>query len=312
MTKLKTWGQCVKYTASNRYQWITGNGARAQLFNCEHVSRIIGKSFPVTQLDRTVMHKIISAMTHEHKAPATINKIISAVSTVLNYCFDSGVITHTLPSFKGLRLKVPKQHVKVYTMDEVTRLVNSALNDFNKPKLADAIIVQSSTGMRLGEFLQIEVKDVDFHNHFLKIGGRKDFISKGQGAGGVPIAPNSPIYQLLQNRSLNQPNNKKLFGDDWSSRYEISRAFTAVAEYAVPEKAYPIKYLRHTFCTTLIEQGIPLVTVQDLCDHSTMDVTLRYARATNQAKREAILALAQAQRESGFDQIKSTLALPLG
>ncbi len=62
----------------------------------------------------------------------------------------------------------------------------------------------------------------------------------------------------------------------------------------MPEKAYPIKQLRHTFCTALITLGVPLPVVQQLANHKSFKTTLKYARATDEAKRDALTKMTDA------------------
>jgi|UPI00047E61B9 integrase len=48
---------------------------------------------------------------------------------------------------------------------------------------------------------------------------------------------------------------------------------------------------RHTFCTVLTEQGVPLKVIQKLAGHKTIAMTARYAKATDTALAAAIALL---------------------
>tara|TARA_R100001443_G_scaffold9627_5_gene19239 strand:- start:12550 stop:13503 length:954 start_codon:yes stop_codon:yes gene_type:complete len=297
MKKLKTLKECVNYTLRNKHAWIHGEVGKRQQQNLAHVYDCIGTTFPVSKLDRPILEKIVTYLDKDTELQnGTINMAIGAIRTVLNYCDRCGVIDIRIPSFRELSLPVGETQVIVYTAEQVHILANSALNDFNNQNLADAILTYAWTGMRVTELLKLKVKDIDLHNHNLRIGGRKDWQNKNKRAITVPIIDNSPVKKILMKRSLNKPNDAYLFADDWGSYYMLTRAFSKVAAYALPDFNYPLKYLRHTFCTTLIEQNVPLEVVRDICNHSDIKVTQRYARATNKAKRDALQALAKAHQ----------------
>ena len=49
--------------------------------------------------------------------------------------------------------------------------------------------------------------------------------------------------------------------------------------------------LRHTFCSRLVQRGVPILTVKELAGHKTMDITLRYAHLAPHNLVNAIAAL---------------------
>lgn len=290
MPKLRKFGQCVKYTFDNKPEWIHGGGAETAGHNCNHFIKLYG-SYPVQNIDRALMRDLISKMTKTGRSNATINRILSAISTVLNYCHDCGQINQPM-SFKGLRLKEGKQQVRVFTMQEIDLLVRAARVDFNRHDLADLITAAAWTGTRQNELLQLRVGDVDFDRKLILIGGRKGFETKGKDARQAPIM--DALLPILQERCRDMPRDALVFGEDWVSRFSVRYIFERVRDYALPEKEYPFKQIRHSFCTGLIEANVPLVVVQELAGHSSPTVTLRYARATDKAKADALAKLQSA------------------
>ena len=53
--------------------------------------------------------------------------------------------------------------------------------------------------------------------------------------------------------------------------------------------------LRHTFASRLVQSGVDLINVKDLCGHSSVKVTERYTHSNKDLKREAVEILGKSQ-----------------
>ena len=283
--KLRKFGQCVKYTFENKPEWIHGGGAETAGYNCQHFLDLYG-SYPVENIDRALMLDLISKMSKSGRSNATINRILSAVSTVLNYCYERNMIHNEPISFKGLRQREGEQQVRIFTMDEVDQLAHSSRVDFRRHDLADLIIAAAWTGARQNELLKLTVGDINFDENVICIGGRKGWETKGKDARMQPITKR--LLPILKERCRDLPRSALVFGEDWESRFCIRNIFEKVRDYALPNKEYPFKQIRHSFCTALMEQNVPLETVRVLAGHKSINTTLRYARATNKARKDAL------------------------
>ena len=293
---LKTWAQCVKYTLQNRPTWFdeSTNTGKSAFYACQNFSNVVGKSFPANQIDRAVIHRLKVTESKRGVENSTTNRTISAISTVLNFCKDCGVIDFTPPKINDLKEKEPKQQVKLFTMPEVSKISDFCRNTWRNNDLADLIIGGAWTGARQCELLNMKVGDVQWHRNVILIGGRSDFQTKGHTVAEIPIIGDSPLVSILQERTRDLPSFEYVFGNDWKSRHQVRYHWGKMIEFCMPEKAYPIKQLRHTFCTALITLGVPLPVVQQLANHKSYDTTLRYARATDEAKREGLTKMTDA------------------
>ena len=70
--------------------------------------------------------------------------------------------------------------------------------------------------------------------------------------------------------------------------YEAARArFTRYVEKAgLSHKGYTLHCLRHTFASELLNAGMRLECLQQLLGHSTIEMTRRYARLTDNTRKE--------------------------
>jgi integrase len=179
-------------------------------------------------------------------------------------------------------------------MPEIAKISEFCRNTWRNNDLADLIIGGAWTGARQCELLNMKVGDVQWERNVIFIGGRKDFKTKASTVAEIPIIGNSPLVSILKERTRDLPTFEYVFGNDWKSRHQVRYHWQNMIEFCMPDKAYPIKQLRHTFCTALITLGVPLPVVQQLANHKSYDTTLRYARATDEAKREGLNKLTDA------------------
>ena len=107
-------------------------------------------------------------MEDEGKSDATINRVVSAVSTVLNHCAFDGLID-SAPKFR--RRKESEGQVLWYTKDEVDKLSLLSTDVFMREDLRDIILFAAYTGMRQGEILKIRKKDIDLTSNRINVGG---------------------------------------------------------------------------------------------------------------------------------------------
>ena len=86
-----------------------------------HFTRLRGSSFPIAKISQPIISQVCIELEDEGKSDATINRVVSAVSTVLNHCAFDGLID-TAPKFR--RRKESEGRVLWYTKDEVDQIMS--------------------------------------------------------------------------------------------------------------------------------------------------------------------------------------------
>lgn len=289
MAELRTMGQVIKYTFDHHIPWLSGNGSKAAYYNCQHFFNIFGRQFPATSVDVSVIEKLKTDLHLQGKSNATINRVISALSTALKFCYRSKKIAQPM-DFKGLKLP-EKDAVRLhYEPDQIKELVDAARTIYNDNDLADIIIAAFTTGFRQSELLEMRVRDVNFSVNGVVSGKRRDGLTGDRKGGDVNYIPiSSWLLPILKERCRDQPPTAFVFGEDWLNRHELLRRFTKVRMFCgYKESGYCFHSLRHSFGTFQMQIGTAPRDVMSMMGHANIETTLRYAKSTDKAKKAAI------------------------
>ena len=285
MAKQFTWGEAVDYTLRTRDAWRNGNSRKTNMINAGHFTEAHGRSFPVSKITSALVNQFAVDLEDEGKSNATINRCISAISTVIRHCADDELCNQP-PKFK--RRKESEGRVLFFTKEQVTQLTHAATDVFDREDLAEIIQVAAFTGMRQGELLKLKARDVDLALNTIHVGGLPDVVTKAGNYRSVPIHNN--IVRPLQKR-LEQASPSVPVFDDWHNKDQLLRAFRKVRQYVGLPEGYCFHTLRHSFATWHAEAGTPMRTLMNLMGHKRVETTLRYAKVTSKASIDAMQAI---------------------
>jgi integrase len=303
--QFKTLYQCIDYALANRPAWVHSRSRGTVIQNCKHLRDIWGDC-SISMIDWIAMDRLRNTMLSQGKANSTVNKAISAGRTTFEFCTHRK-LTPEIPScFFGARLPEIKTDPIVFTFDEVDAMAELARSYtmMGNNNLADFIMGLAWTGARRSELLKIRVKDIDLERGWLYIG--RSFQNKASKMVPIPIMPK--LEEVLLPRLKDIPGTHLVFGTDWRTVDTLDYAFRKNRAYALPEdKQYPLKQLRHTFCSALLTIGTPIDRVCDLMCHSSVEVTRRYARALNKQKSRDLVNLAKAYHSGELSQMQKVL-----
>ena len=287
MDEIRTWQQAMDYTFQTRHSWRHGNGSKTSRINCNHFTRLRGASFPIKKISQPIISQVCIELEDEGKSDATINRVVSAISTVLNHLSFDGLI-ESAPKFR--RRKESEGRVLWYTKDEVIKLSLLSTDVFMRDDLSDIIKFAAYTGMRQGEILKIRAKDIDLVSNKIHVGGVPTQLTKAKNWRAIPI--HDSILPMIHNRceSVNR-SDTQLFGDEWRDKDQLLRAFKKVNRLLPKDEAYVFHTLRHSYATWLAEAAVPIRSIMALCGHKRIETTLRYAKATDAALTDAMAAI---------------------
>jgi integrase len=226
MENLKTWGECVDYTFDTRPTWRNGGGRTSAETYTGYFTRLRSRHWPISKIRPPLINAMSIELEEEGKMDSTINRFITAVSTVLNHCFEMEVIDFKPPRFK--RRKEGETQRLHFTKDQVDSIETVSREEFLNDSLADITIGAAYTGMRQGELLSVKARDVDFGANVIHVGGRADNMTKAKNYRAIPI--HTRLLPILEPRMENAMPGDRIFGKDWTDRYQLSRQFTKIIQ----------------------------------------------------------------------------------
>ena len=137
------------------------------------------------------------------------------------------------------------------------------------------------TGMRIGELLQVKVDDIILADQtILLYVGSKNYE-------GREVYYSSDAEQALKDWLRTRDRTKRyLFYGRSDKPLSYVSAWTvmrkALERAGLSEKGYSLHNLRHTFATEMINHGMRVEVLQQILGHHDIEMTMRYARLSNQ------------------------------
>ncbi len=268
----------------------------------KHIAPALGE-YEISELSPMTVQSHISELlksgnmkTSEGLSPNTVNVVISVIQSSLKTAYNLNII----PEDFGKKLKRPKmteKRVECFTLAEQKRIELSVEYD-ERPKMF-GVILCLYTGMRIGELLALEWRDVDLREKKINIertchyGREKD--GRTVRITDTPKTDSSkrtiPIPRQLIPRLKEQKRRSRSVyviedgkGDPVSVR-SYQRSFELLLK-RVNVKRKGFHALRHTFATRALECGMDVKTLSEILGHKNPNVTLnRYAHSMFEHKR---------------------------
>ncbi len=238
-----------------------------------------------------------NAITGKGLSSNSVNSIITVLQSSLKSAYDMGLIK----KYVADRIKRPKKNEKevtCFSLLEQKKIENFILQN-NKNKLFGVYLCLYS-GMRIGEVLALEWKDIDFKRGIINI---KKSCHDGRDANGIFTRIIDTPKTTSSNRVIPLP--KKLISIVKSYKKKSNSTFVVADELGKPVsvRSYQRSFelllkklkierkcfhsLRHTFATRALECGMDIKTLADILGHKNPTVTLnRYVHSLLEHKVE--------------------------
>ena len=222
---------------------------------------------------------------------ATINKKINSIHALNRYLVATGEMKEIVVENSKDRVKIAygsEKQVEVYSDKEVDRILFYIQNESKVSKRNKVIVMLLLyTGVRVSELCSIKIKDIDFLNYSIKIYG------KGGKFREVPLKFDlaDVIKEYIKDRDYSLKDSEYLvIGQRGALRRDAINTMLErlTEEIGMINKLKPHTF-RHTFCTRLINRGVPILTVSKLAGHSSVDTTATfYINSSREEKLKAV------------------------
>ena len=241
---------------------------------------------PFVEVDYRFMRFYFSQLKERGKEATSVNRAISSLKSFYKFLMREGLVEQN-PMGLIKSMKTPKKLPVVVEKDKLVKLLDRMQDEGEGfEQVRDFIVMELlfGTGIRLSELLKIKASDIDLFNKKILIFGKR---SKERFV---------PVHQTLLEELQRYQRIKNEAGLENKSPYLI---VTKVGKDAYPKLIYQIvkKYLgmitsqqkksphvlRHTFATSLLDNGADLNAIKELLGHAGLSATQVYTH--NSAER---------------------------
>lgn len=247
-------------------------------------------------------------------APKTVRNYISFISSIFDYAVRMQVLTNNPCKNVVLPSKKAKDR-EVYSLDEVQQMLELFENESEANyKYTFFFTLAAFTGLRRGELLGLEWKDIDWENNLLSVVRTSEYTKEKDIYTDTPKTESSVRFIKLPPEVIQK---LKAF-QDWQNGYkaklgtkwvECDRLFTKTDGSPMGMRQ-PYKYFerfcertgmrfvnvhsfRHFNASVLINNGVDVKTVQGCLGHSCATTTLNiYAHSFQEAQARAMDSVA--------------------
>lgn len=217
-------------------------------------------------------------------SPHTVNGRLRMLKTFYNALKDDGEDVES-PAEKVAPLKVNESTLRVYTDDQVKRLLDSC-DTRSYVGLRDYcyLLLALDSGMRITETLMITISDIDFDNRTISV------VSENAKTRQSRLVPFS-AYTCRYLRELSEENNHHFVGSEYlflsirgtqMTHSGIKGRLERLGELSGVSKEISVTchYFRHTAATNMLKAGMDLYSLSRILGHANMDMTRRYLSLT--------------------------------
>ncbi|MFC0264950.1 tyrosine recombinase XerC [Alloscardovia macacae] len=255
----------------------------ADITQALHVLELRG----IDTLDAITLDDLRSWMAHELHGGLTKTSLARKVVAVRGF-FDYAQTHGMCRTNPAAQLATPKQAVRlpvVLSENQAEKLVEVSSQDHNVLALRDHAMVELlyATGMRVAELTALNVTDIDFSQHMVKVTG------KGNKQRVVPVG--APAMRALAEwmrsgrgalLAEGEETTPAVFlgarGGRINQRVVRRVVHESAAVAGVPDVAPHA--LRHSAATHMLDGGADLREVQDMLGHSSLSTTQRYTHVS--------------------------------
>lgn len=177
-------------------------------------------------------------------------------------------------------LRTPQRLPRILSVEEVTRLLESAPN----LKTRAALSVAYSAGLRGSEVVQLRTGDIDSERMVIRI-------EQGKGRRDRYAMLSPKLVALLRHWYREAQARGKMLPGGWLfpglnpiehlSRRQLNRLFHQARKAAGIDKKVSLHSLRHSFATHLLEQKTDIRVIQVLLGHKKLETTARYSHVAS-------------------------------
>lgn len=231
----------------------------------------------ITKITPLLVERFITKRVNDGVKKSTINRDLSCLKKMFNKAIDWNYVNEN--PLKKVKMFSEKDSVRdrILSEEEEAQLLKKS-----SEHLRLIIVIALNTGMRLGEILNLQWNQVDLRNRRIRVEKTKSGSSRS-----IPI--NDVLLEELQILRSRDGQTPCLFANSNTGKplTTTKTAFNAACRRS-GIKGLWFHDLRRTFAQRLLQNGVDIITVQNLLGHHSVVVTERYLHTNEDTMRRAV------------------------
>lgn len=257
--------------------------------------------FDPAEIDADIIRNWIVSLLDEKISPVSVNRKLSSLKSFFKFLMKQGEISvNPLRLINGPKTKKPLPcFVKEKEMD---LLLDADGFDEDFEGIRNRLVLEMfyDTGMRRSELVGVKNSDVDFEAMLIKVTGKRNkqrLIPFAEGLKSLMLA-----YTEVRNREVGT-DSEWFFVRKNGEQLSVSIVYNIVkkklSEIPTLSKRSP-HVLRHSFATSMLNNGAELNAVKELLGHSSLASTSVYTHTTFEELKKVYHAHPRAKKEGGY------------
>lgn len=298
----RQWEKTVKKSTKHTY-----------LFVDNIIKKEINNDILLVNIDRRFIQEKLDKILEE-KSYQTATRVRIRLKNIfeyaLNYSYiDNNEVTFTsVPKPPATIEEIEQKREKFLTMEEIKKLIDSLNSKVYNQKYGDMVLVLALTGMRYGELVALQLKNIDFKNKKIEIAGNFDSIHKIKT---IPktrksirnIKVSEATLEAIKRQIIRLTERFQPLTDDdyifcfdvWNSPITLPTFSQIIKKYgaiAGIEKNLSSHVFRHSHISYLAEAGLPIKSIMDRVGHANAKMTLEiYSHTTKDMEDKLVKTL---------------------
>ena len=234
------------------------------------------------EVDTDLIRDWMESLMDKGNTASTINKKLSALRSFYRFALKRGIVerdpAHTLRGPK--KSKPLPQFLREGEMDRLLDQMEWG-DDMKDTRARTLLLLLYEAGLRRSELTGLNDRDVDLEAGQLKVTGKRNkqrVIPFGQ-----ELADALRHYMAVRDEQVERMDPDALFLGDKGKRMTGGQLYTIVHHYlsvVTSLKKRSPHVLRHTFATSMLNNGAGLESIKDLLGHASVSTTEIYAHTT--------------------------------
>lgn len=222
---------------------------------------------PLNQISESEFKAFLAKLADKNYSPYTLNQYHAAMVYVLKHiCQQTWTFSFPFAKrHKKLPIVLSRKEIAII-LENITNLKHQLL-----------ISLAYAAGLRVSEIINLTVEDIDLEEliiHIKQAKGKKDRISV------FPIKMRTNLQILINNKHGKDFVFESQSGGKLTTR-TAQKIFSRALTNSGINKPATFHFLRHSFATHLLENGIDVRYVQELLGHANIRTTRIYTHVTN-------------------------------